>query len=262
MDYSFISEQRKDLLMSSDPTIISFRNVSKSYNLKLINSSNKFRDSIGKPFGKTSKIEALRNIELEIHKGEKLGIIGKNGSGKSTLLKILCKITPPDSGEILVKEQISAMLEVGAAFHLELTGEENVLFNGSILRLSNAVTKSKLDEIFDFSELQKFRHVPLKKYSTGMRLRLAFSIAAILESGVIILDEILNIGDKEFQGKAIHKMNELNSRMGSTILIVSHNLSLIRQFCSRVIWIHEGRIKASGDPSAVLDKYIRQDGPD
>src|SRR6267154_5841984 len=176
--------------------------------------------------------------------GESIGIIGRNGSGKSTLLKILSKITPPTKGEIVSRGRIASLLEVGTGFHPELTGRENIFFNGSLLGMKRAEITSKFDEIVDFSGVEKFLDTPLKHYSSGMQLRLAFAVAAFLEPEILIIDEVLAVGDAEFQKKCLGKMEDV-SKSGRTILFVSHNMAAIRALCSFAILLEQGTIKVT-----------------
>ncbi|WP_235299342.1 ABC transporter ATP-binding protein [Portibacter marinus] len=189
-----------------------------------------------------------------MEKGETVGIIGKNGAGKSTLLKILSKITPPSEGSAIIHGRVSSLLEVGTGFHPELTGRENIFLNGSLLGMKNAEIRSKLSEIIAFSGIGNFIDTPVKKYSSGMYVRLAFSVAAHLNSDVLFIDEILSVGDYEFQQKCLGKINSLSSEMGKTVLMVSHNFNLIRSFCNRTIKLENGRIAMDDVTSIVLSK--------
>jgi lipopolysaccharide transport system ATP-binding protein len=199
---------------------------------------------------------ALQNINLEIESGERLGIIGRNGAGKSTLLKILSRITPPTTGKIKIRGRVASLLEVGTGFHPELTGRENIFLNGSILGLTKKEIIRKLDEIIDFSGIEKFIDTPLKHYSSGMQLRLAFSVAAHLEPEILLIDEVLAVGDIEFQKKCIGKMEEVNKADGRTIVFVSHNMSYIHSFCSKAILLDKGELKKTGTVSEVSSEYI------
>lgn len=198
---------------------------------------------------------ALKDVSFDVQPGESVGIIGRNGAGKSTLLKILSKITPPTTGKILSRGRIASLLEVGTGFHPELTGRENIFFNGSLLGMKRREIEGKFDEIVDFSGVEKFLDTPLKHYSSGMQLRLAFAVAAFLEPEVLIIDEVLAVGDAEFQKKCIGKMEDV-SRSGRTLLFVSHNLGAIQNLCTRALLLQNGQLAAEGDSRKVLSAYL------
>jgi len=200
-------------------------------------------------------IWALRDISFAIQAGETVGIIGRNGAGKSTLLKILSRITEPTSGSIMVGGRVAAMLEVGTGFHPELTGIENIYLNGSILGMSRREVKSKLDAIIEFSGVEKFIHTPIKRYSSGMRLRLGFAVAAHLDAEILVVDEVLAVGDAAFQKKCLDTMGSLRER-ARTVLFVSHNLAAVENLCSRCIWIDGGRVRADGDTHEIVKAYM------
>jgi lipopolysaccharide transport system ATP-binding protein len=200
---------------------------------------------------------ALRDISFDVKQGEILGIIGKNGAGKSTLLKILSRVTAPTKGDIKIKGRIASLLEVGTGFHPELTGRQNIFINGAILGMSKDEVQRKLDEIVDFSGIEDFIDTPVKRYSSGMYVRLAFSVAAHLEPEILILDEVLAVGDAEFQKKCLGKMGEV-SREGRTILFVSHNIIAVRNLCTRIIWLKGGKVYRSGETMPVSEEYLRQ----
>lgn len=200
---------------------------------------------------------ALKNISFNILQGESIGIIGKNGAGKSTLLKILSKITPPSSGKITSRGRIASLLEVGTGFHPELTGRENVFLNGSILGMKRRDITSKFEEIVEFSGVEKFLDTQLKHYSSGMQLRLAFAVAAFLEPEILVIDEVLAVGDSEFQKKCMGKMSEV-SRSGRTVIFVSHNLSAVSQLCSKAILLEKGSLVMEGQSSKIIDNYLSQ----
>ncbi len=197
---------------------------------------------------------ALKNVSFEVQPGESIGIIGRNGAGKSTLLKILSKITPPTTGRIISRGRIASLLEVGTGFHPELTGRENIFFNGSLLGMKRRAIEAKFDEIVDFSGVEKFLDTPLKHYSSGMQLRLAFAVAAFLEPEILIIDEVLAVGDTEFQKKCLGKMENV-SKSGRTILFVSHQLGVVSQLCRRAILVKEGEITDMGDTLDIINKY-------
>jgi lipopolysaccharide transport system ATP-binding protein len=197
---------------------------------------------------------ALRDINLEVKEGEILGIIGRNGAGKSTLLKLLSRITAPTKGQIKVKGRIASLLEVGTGFHPELTGRENIFMNGAILGMSKKEIKSKLDEIIDFSGIEQFIDTPVKRYSSGMYVRLAFAVAAHLEPEILIIDEVLAVGDADFQKKCLGKIGEV-SKDGRTVLYVSHNMPSIAELCSNCITLRGGEIIFSGSAVAGTERY-------
>jgi len=199
-------------------------------------------------FGKTETEDfwALNDVSFDVQSGESIGIIGRNGAGKSTLLKILSKITPPTRGKIVTRGRIASLLEVGTGFHPELTGRENIFFNGSLLGMKRREIHAKFDEIVEFSGVEKFLDTPLKHYSSGMQLRLAFSVAAFLEPEILIIDEVLAVGDSEFQKKCLGKMEDV-SRSGRTILFVSHNLNAVSNLCGKVAVIRSGVLNFFGN---------------
>ena len=197
---------------------------------------------------------ALKDVSFEVNKGEVVGIIGRNGSGKSTLLKIISGLFRPSEGEISVKGRIVPMLELGSGFDPELTGRENVFLNGAILGYTEAFLKEQFDDILEFSELGEFIDMPLKTYSSGMMMRLAFSVATIVQPEILIVDEILAVGDEAFQRKSRAKMLELMGG-GTTVLYVSHSLDQIRELCNRVIWLDHGKVVMQGEASEVCDAY-------
>ena len=200
---------------------------------------------------------ALENINLEVHKGEKVGIIGRNGAGKSTLLKILSRVTTPTKGLVKLKGRVASLLEVGTGFHPEQTGRENIYLNGAILGMTKAETRSKFDEIVNFSGLEKFIDTPVKRYSSGMYVRLAFAVAAHLDSEILLVDEILAVGDVQFQKKCLGKMKDV-AEGGRTVLFVSHNMGAIRNLCERVLLIKDGRIELDADTGSSVARYLGQ----
>lgn len=203
---------------------------------------------------------ALRDVSFKIAAGQSVGFIGKNGAGKSTLLKILSRISPPTKGSFTSRGRVASLLEVGTGFHPELTGRENIWFNGSLLGMKKKEIAAKFDEIVDFSGVEKFLDTPLKHYSSGMQLRLAFAVAAFLEPEILVVDEVLAVGDAEFQRKCMGKM-EAVTKSGRTILFVSHNLSAVETLCSRVIHLREGTVYDDGAPSTVLASYLKLSAP-
>lgn len=200
---------------------------------------------------------ALKDVSFEVKQGEVVGIIGRNGSGKSTLLKILSRITEPTTGKICIKGRVASLLEVGTGFHPELTGRENIFLNGAILGMNKVEIKRKFDEIVGFSEIEKFLDTPVKHYSSGMYVRLAFAVAAHLEPEILLVDEILSVGDTEFQKKCLGKMQEV-SRGGRTVLFVSHQLGAVRQLCHRAVLLIKGRKVVDSLPGPVIEYYLNQ----
>ena len=193
-----------------------------------------------------------------MQRGDVVGIIGRNGAGKSTLLKILSHITPPTHGEITLRGRVASLLEVGTGFHPELTGRENVFLNGAILGMKRAEIRRKFDEIVDFSGVGKFLETPVKRYSSGMQVRLAFAVAAHLEPEILVVDEVLAVGDAEFQQKCLGKMKEVSSRAGRTVLFVSHNMAAVRTLCSHGVQLQHGSIMRTGTAHEVVDNYMQE----
>ena len=203
-----------------------------------------------------AKFWALNGIDLEVKKGEALGIIGTNGAGKSTLLKILSRVTAPTEGDIWMEGRVSSMLEVGTGFHPELTGRENIYMNGAILGMSKAEISKKMDEIIDFSECRQFIDTPVKRYSSGMYVKLAFSVAAHLDAEIMVMDEVLAVGDVKFQEKCLGKMGNEATSGAKTVLYVSHNMGTIRQLCTRCIVLSHGQLIYDGDVDSAIDVYM------
>jgi lipopolysaccharide transport system ATP-binding protein len=200
---------------------------------------------------------ALKDINLEVRQGEVLGIIGKNGAGKSTLLKILSRVTGPTKGTVNVKGRIASLLEVGTGFHQELTGRENIFLNGAILGMKKQEIKAKLDEIVEFAGVAKYIDTPVKRYSSGMHVRLAFAVAAHLDPEILVVDEVLAVGDAEFQKKAIGKMQNVSENEGRTVLFVSHNMASIKQLCITALLLQNGKSLMRGDPNIIIDEYLK-----
>ena len=208
-----------------------------------------------KTHGKNDTFLALDGVNLTIYKGEKIGIIGHNGAGKSTLLKIFSRITAPTEGKIYVDGKVSSMLEVGTGFHEELTGRENIYLNGAILGMSRAEVDSKIEQIIEFSECRQFIDTPVKRYSSGMYVKLAFSVSAHLDADILVMDEVLAVGDVKFQHKCLTKMSEVSTAEGKTILYVSHNMNTIRQLCDRCVVMDHGKIVFDGDVEDAIAIY-------
>jgi lipopolysaccharide transport system ATP-binding protein len=220
-----------------------------------------FADGLAKLTGRKraeqpEHVWAVQDVSFEIKRGEVLGIIGRNGAGKSTLLKLLSRITYPTSGKIRVDGRLASLLEVGTGFHEELTGYENIYLNGSILGMTQREIDEHIEQIVDFAGIGPFIDTPIKRYSSGMRLRLGFAVAAHLSPEILVVDEVLAVGDAEFQRKCLNAMDELRSA-GRTVLFVSHNMAAIENLCSRCIWIEAGRIKADGPPVEVIADYMK-----
>lgn len=200
---------------------------------------------------------ALQDLSFEVKRGEVLGIIGRNGAGKSTLLKILARITEPTTGRVRIRGRVASLLEVGTGFHPELTGRENIFLNGAILGMSRAEIRGKFDEIVAFAGVERFLDTPVKRYSSGMYVRLAFAVAAHLEPEILIVDEVLAVGDAAFQKKCLGKMETVAQQEGRTILFVSHNLNAVRQLCQTALLLDAGRVEAAGSAADVIERYTR-----
>ena len=237
----------------SDKAII-VEGLCKGYQLGSKKSKN-LRDALTNPFSSRKKIDdtfwALQDINFSINKGDAVGIIGRNGAGKSTLLKILSRITSPSKGRFEINGRVSSLLEVGTGFHPELTGRENIYLNGTILGMSRIEVKSKFDEIVAFIGVEKFIDTSVKRYSSGMYVRLAFAVAAHLEPEILIVDEVLAVGDAEFQKKCIGKMKDASAKEGRTVLFVSHNMGTINQLCKKSILLKDGQIDLIGNSDIV-----------
>jgi len=199
---------------------------------------------------------ALKNVSFEIKKGEVVGIIGRNGAGKSTLLKILSRITEPTEGRVLVRGRVASLLEVGTGFHPELTGRENIFLNGAILGMTQREIRKRFEEIVTFAEVERFLDTPVKRYSSGMYVRLAFAVAAHLEPEILVVDEVLAVGDQEFQKKCLGKMHDVASREGRTVLFVSHNLAAIGELATRAVLLNRGTVELDGDVARAISTYL------
>jgi lipopolysaccharide transport system ATP-binding protein len=222
---------------------------------------NKTKDlARGKPItqGDAEEVWALKDVSFEIKRGEAMGIIGRNGAGKSTLLKVLSRITEPSAGRVTIKGRVTSLLEVGTGFHPEMTGRENVYLNGTILGMTRSEIKRKFDEIVSFAEVEKYLDTPVKRYSSGMYLRLAFAVAAHLESEILILDEVLAVGDAEFQKKCLGKMENVSKRQGRTVLFVSHNMGAIAQLCNSATVMKDGHIAFTGTTDQAVSLYLEK----
>ncbi|SFJ09144.1 ABC transporter ATP-binding protein [Olleya namhaensis] len=263
-------------MVDSQDIILKAQNISKQYRLGLVGTGtishdlnrwwNRIRGKedpylkVGESNDRSTKgsseyVWALKDINFEVKRGEVLGIIGKNGAGKSTLLKILSKVTGPTTGEIKTRGRIASLLEVGTGFHGEMTGRENIFLNGAILGMTKKEITAKIDEIIDFSGCQRYIDTPVKRYSSGMTVRLAFAVAAFLEPEILVIDEVLAVGDAEFQKKAIGKMQDISRGEGRTVLFVSHNMAAVKSLCTRGIVLEHGKIKFSGNIDDCLSVY-------
>ncbi|GAK89370.1 teichoic acid export ATP-binding protein TagH [Nonlabens ulvanivorans] len=263
--------------MIDDDIILKAENISKQYRLGTVGTGtlghdlNRFWHKVrGKedPYLKIGAVNdrsatassdyvwALRDINFEVKRGEILGIIGKNGAGKSTLLKILSRVTSPTTGSIKTRGRIASLLEVGTGMHPELTGRENIFLNGAILGMTKSEIASKIDEIVEFSGCQMYIDTPVKRYSSGMRVRLGFAVAAFLEPDILVVDEVLAVGDAEFQKKAIGKMQDISSSGGRTVLFVSHNMTSIRQLCTKAILLKNGSVSFEGKTEKAVNLYM------
>lgn len=256
----------------SDEIMLKVENVSKVYKLGEIGGTT-LRDELqrlgaklrhkedptkkigAKNYNKGEKFKALDNISFEVKKGERIGIIGHNGAGKSTLLKLISRVTGPTTGNIYMNGRVASMLEVGTGFHPELTGRENIYMNGAILGMTKKEIDSKIEDIIEFSEVRQFIDTPVKRYSSGMYVKLAFSVAAHLDSEIMIMDEVLAVGDVAFQNKCLRKMKEVSENNDRTILYVSHNMRTIRELCERVIVLNHGCISYDGEVEGGIEKY-------
>lgn len=254
--------------------VISIENLSKTYQLGTIGTGTFYGDvkrwwarmrGLPDPYQKVGEkdhrnrigetIWALKDVNFTVDRGEAIGIIGRNGAGKSTLLKILSRVTAPTHGVIKAKGRIASLLEVGTGFHSELTGRENIFLNGAIMGMDRAEVRRKFDEIVDFSGVEKFIDTPVKRYSSGMYVRLAFAVAAHLEPEILVVDEVLAVGDAEFQKKCLGKMGEVASG-GRTVLFVSHNMQAVTALCNRVLWLNQGAVMMTGNTAEISEKYV------
>lgn len=250
-------------------TVISVRNLGKKYRLGATLSPDTLRDHImgaaGRIFGRgdgemrrtrNEEFWALKDVSFDVRQGEVLGIIGPNGAGKTTILKILTGITEPTEGEVRMKGRVGSLLEVGTGFHQELTGRENIYMNGAILGMTRAEINAKFDEIVAFAGVEKFLDTPVKRYSSGMRVRLGFAVAAHLEPEILLIDEVLAVGDAAFQKKCLGKMDEV-AKGGRTVLFVSHNMVAVQSLCGRGIWLNDGKIVEEGQAGMVVSNYMK-----
>ena len=247
-------------------TVIKIEKLGKRYTLSAVPPASTFREALCGLWNwrrrRSESFWALRNFSLNIHRGDRIGIIGGNGSGKSTLLKIISRITPATEGRVKLLGRVSSMLEVGTGFHPELSGRENVFLNGAVLGMSRAEIRKHFDEIVAFSGVEKFIDMPVKRYSSGMYVRLAFAVAAHLNSELLLLDEVLAVGDAEFQARCLDKMRSITADEGRTIIFVSHNMMAVRSLCNRAVVLRNGeRISADDDVGNCINLYLREREP-
>jgi|694.fasta_scaffold02020_28 lipopolysaccharide transport system ATP-binding protein len=251
-----------------DPIIIA-ENISKLFHLSHEGNqrytalrdvlANKFKNIFKSKIisGESEDFWALKDISFKINKGDRIGVIGRNGAGKSTLLKVLSRITEPSTGKIKINGRIASLLEVGTGFHPELTGRENIFLNGAILGMTRQEIKSKFDEIVAFAEIEKFLDTPVKRYSSGMYVRLAFAVAAHLEPEILIIDEVLAVGDAQFQKKSLGKMDDVSKKDGRTVIFVSHNMDAVTNLCNKCIYLKKGEMVMYSDTRTVIDAYLK-----
>lgn len=243
---------------SNEETVIKVKNVYKSFHV-YFDRANTLKERL--LFWNRNKNreerEVLKDINIDIKKGEIVGLIGVNGSGKSTLLKLMTKIIYPTKGEVESKGKLTSLLELGAGFHPDFSGRENIYFNASIFGLTKKEIDKRLEDVIEFSELRDFIDNPVRTYSSGMYMRLAFSVAINVDAEILLVDEILSVGDEHFQEKCFQKIEKLKEE-GKTIVFVSHGMGSVRRFCTRAIWLHQGEIKLDGDTNQVIEEYIKE----
>ncbi len=236
-------------------SVVSFNSVDKYFYLQHQKTLKELVDALFKRKRTLERIHALKNVSLTIKRGETVGVIGKNGAGKSTLLKLIAGVSSPTSGKVEVCGKVSPLIELGAGFHPELTGRENIFLNGAILGLKENYIKAKFNEIVEFSEIRKFIDIPVKYYSSGMYMRLAFSVAIFVDPEILLIDEILAVGDIAFQEKCMRKMEEFKIN-GVTIVFVSHSMANVEKFCSRIIYLKEGKVMWDGEVKEGIKRYM------
>jgi lipopolysaccharide transport system ATP-binding protein len=254
--------------MSSEPLVVRVEGLGKSYRIGEREPYKALRDVITDAFTlrrragprePANRIWALSDVSFDVRRGEVLGLIGKNGAGKSTLLKVLSRITEPTRGQVILRGRVGSLLEVGTGFHPELTGRENIFLNGTILGMRRAEIVRRFDELVEFAGVARFLDTPVKRYSSGMQVRLAFAVAAHLEPEVLLVDEVLAVGDAEFQEKCLGKMRDV-TREGRTVVFVSHNLAAVRSLCSRAILLEQGRLEFDGETGDAVEHYLQRAG--
>ena len=240
----------------SEP-VVKVKNVYKSFNVYLDKASTIKEKMLNFSRNRKEKREVLKNVNLEINKGEVVALIGTNGSGKSTLLKLITKIIYPNSGRIEIKGKLTSLLELGAGFHPDFSGRENIYFNAAIFGLTKKEIDERLEEIIRFSELEKFIDNPVRTYSSGMYMRLAFSVAINVNADILLIDEILSVGDEHFQNKCIQKMIDLRNE-NKTMVFVTHSMETVKKLCTRAVWLKQGKIELDGDVLEVTKKYVEE----
>ena len=250
-----IEKEVENLDKKEDQWVIDVNNVYKSFNIYYDKTNTIKERLLFWRNTKKEKREILKGVTLKIKKGEIVGLIGVNGSGKSTLLKLMTKIIYPNKGEVTTKGKLTSLLELGAGFHPDFSGRENIYFNASIFGLTKKEIDKRLKDIIEFSELQDFIDNPVRTYSSGMYMRLAFSVAINVDAEILLIDEILSVGDEHFQEKCFQKIEELKKE-GKTIVFVTHGMGSVKRFCTRAVWLHEGKIKMDGDIDEVIDSYV------
>lgn len=246
-------------MKTSNDNAIEVKNVTKSFKLFYDKPTTLKERLVFWNRKKAEKRTVLKNINLDIKKGETVALIGTNGSGKSTLLKLMTKIIYPTKGSLITHGKLTSLLELGAGFHPDFTGRENIYFNASIFGLTREEIEKRVDDIIEFSELKDFIDSPIRTYSSGMYMRLAFSVAINVDAEILLIDEILAVGDKHFQDKCFAKLHELKES-DKTIVIVTHNLDQVEKLCTRAIWIYNGEVHMDGKPKEVIDEYIKKCG--
>ena len=258
MTIKVIDCYNESIMSKEKKVVISCKNVNKKFKL-YYDKANTLKEKIMffKKRNKNDVLHILKDVNLDIYEGETVGLIGVNGSGKSTLLKMIAKILYPTSGNIEVNGKIASLIELGAGFHPDFSGRENIYFNSSIFGLTRSQIDARVEDIIDFSEIRDFIDNPIRTYSSGMYMRLAFAIAVHVEADILLIDEILSVGDQHFQQKCFAKMNELKEQ-GKTIVLVTHSMGQVKDFATRAVWLKDGRVEMDGDPNTVVDEYLKQ----
>ena len=249
--------ERKNEMQNSNESRIIVENVSKTFNVYLDKANSLKEKMLFWKRNRKEKREVLKNINIEIKNGEAVALIGVNGSGKSTLLKLMTKIIYPNEGKITTKGRLTSLLELGAGFHPDFSGRENIYFNASIFGLTRKQIDERIQDIIEFSELGTYIDNPVRTYSSGMYMRLAFAVAINVDADILLVDEVLAVGDQHFQEKCIAKMKELKEQ-GKTMVFVTHSLGTVKDFCNRAIWLDKGEIKLDSNPETVIEEYLKE----
>lgn len=244
-------------MQGNDTIKIKIKNVYKTFDVYLDKANSLKEKILFWNRNNKERREVLKDINLEINEGEAVALIGINGSGKSTLLKLMTKIIYPNKGQVETYGKLTSLLELGAGFHMDFSGRENIYFNASIFGLTKKEIDNRLDEIIEFSELGEYIDNPVRTYSSGMFMRLAFSVAINVDAEILLVDEILSVGDQHFQEKCLNKMKELREE-GKTMVFVTHSLDSVKELCNRAIWLHNGEVKMDGEPEEVIEEYLRE----